>query len=89
MNNERKIVEVTPVLRAGTTDHDQTIGDSVANTAHTVRIGPYNALPAVNTQLNEWCAQQALQLSGVSWEVYGDWSEDQSKLVTELFFRLK
>jgi effector-binding domain-containing protein len=57
--------------------------------AHTRHLGPYSGLRAANTELNDWCAQRRLQLAGVSWEVYGDWNDDQSKLVTDIYFRLK
>jgi hypothetical protein len=38
--------------------------------------------------LNTWCSQRALALTGQSWEVYGDWTEDPSKLETGLFLRV-
>ncbi|MCX7063563.1 MAG: hypothetical protein NT024_03125 [Proteobacteria bacterium] len=56
--------------------------------AHVRHTGPYSGLPAAHSALNAWCTQQAHQLAGVSWEVYGDWCDDQSKLVTDLYFRL-
>ena len=57
--------------------------------AHVRHTGPYSGLPAAHTVLNAWCAQQAHRLAGVSCEVYGDWHDDQSKRVTDSYFRLR
>ena len=56
--------------------------------AHTRHRGAYSGLPEANDRLHEWCVQQALHLAGVSWEVYGDWHEDESRLVTDIYVRL-
>lgn len=56
--------------------------------AHTTHVGPYSGIPAATDALNAWCAQQRLPLAGVGWEVYGDWNDDASKLVTDIYFRL-
>ena len=56
--------------------------------AHAVHFGPYADLHRTYAALNTWCSQQALALTGQSWEVYGDPTEDQSKLPTGLFLRV-
>ncbi len=56
--------------------------------AHTTHVGPYSGISATTDALNAWCAQQALPLAGVGWEVYGDWNDDASQLVTDIYFRL-
>ena len=56
--------------------------------AHAVHIGPYDQLHSTYAALETWCTQNALVLSGQSWEVYGDWTEDMSKLETSIFLRL-
>ena len=56
--------------------------------AHTTHVGPYSGISAATDALNAWCAQQRLPLAGVGWEVYGDWNDDASKLVTDIYFRL-
>lgn len=56
--------------------------------AHAVHIGTYATLHRTYAVLNTWCAQHALALTDQSWEVYGDWTEDPSKLETELFLRI-
>ena len=56
--------------------------------AHTTVVGPYTGISAAHMELNAWCAQHKHALAGMSWEVYGDWVDDQSKLVTDIYFRL-
>ena len=56
--------------------------------AHAVHVGPYADLHRTYAALNAWCSQRALTLTGQSWEVYGDWTEDSSKLETGLFLRI-
>ena len=56
--------------------------------AHAVHVGPYADLHRTYAALHAWCSQRALALTGESWEVYGDWTEDSSKLETQLFLRI-
>lgn len=56
--------------------------------AHITHRGPYSELAAAHQQLNEWCAQRSLKRAGESWEVYGDWNEDESQLETDIYIRL-
>ncbi|MFN7927069.1 MAG: GyrI-like domain-containing protein [Blastocatellia bacterium] len=57
--------------------------------AHIRHIGPYSKLNISYTNLVSWCAQEGYQTSGQSWEVYGDWHDDPSKLITDIYFRLQ
>ncbi len=56
--------------------------------AHVTHVGAYSGISATTDALNAWCAQQRLPLAGVGWEVYGDWNDDPSQLVTDIYFRL-
>ena len=56
--------------------------------AHAVHVGPYANLHRTYAALHNWCSQRALTRTGESWEVYGDWTEDSSKLETGLFLRV-
>ena len=56
---------------------------------HAVHAGPYANLHRTYAVLHTWCSQHALELTGESWEVYGDWTDDPSKLETGLFLRVK
>ena len=61
---------------------------SEGRAAHLTHRGAYSGLPAAHNRLLEWCRQHSFQLAGGSWEVYGDWSQDESGLVTEVYIRL-
>jgi len=57
--------------------------------AHAVHIGPYSELHRTYARLDAWCKQQRVALSGQSWELYGDWHEDPSKVETGIYYRIK
>ena len=50
--------------------------------------GPYDQLPAAHRRLHDWCTAEGKPIDGYNWEVYGDWDDDPSNLVTEVFYRL-
>lgn len=54
-----------------------------------VHVGPYSGLPAAHQAIHRWCAAQGHALAGWSWEIYGDWTDDQSKLETTIVYLLK
>jgi effector-binding domain-containing protein len=56
--------------------------------AHAVHVGPYADLHRTYAILDRWSSQRAIALTGQSWEVYGDWTEDPSRLETGLFLRV-
>ncbi len=55
---------------------------------HVKHIGPYGKLQAAYNGLHEWCAREGYKTSGESWEIYGDWNDDPSQLVTDIYFRV-
>jgi effector-binding domain-containing protein len=57
-------------------------------TAHTLHRGPYDGLPAAYDAIRAWAQTQGLTLSGTAWEIYGDWTDDQSKLETDVYYLL-
>lgn len=57
--------------------------------AHTTHLGEYLGLPDAHSKLREWCDEQALGAENPGWEVYGDWSDDPSKLITDVYVRLR
>jgi effector-binding domain-containing protein len=63
----------------------QTPGGRVATTVHW---GPYDGLAAAFQVVHEWCARNGYTVVGPGWEVYGDWSEDPSRLRTDVFVAL-
>jgi hypothetical protein len=57
--------------------------------AHDVHLGPYSALGSTHSRLREWAIAQHHDLSDVVVEIYGDWTEDESELRTDLFHLLR
>ena len=64
-------------------------GGRVATAIH---LGPYPRLGDTHTKIRRWCAEQALPLTGVCWEIYGNWDEswnqDSSKIRTDVFYQI-
>jgi effector-binding domain-containing protein len=57
--------------------------------AHARHVGPYGEMHATYRLLHAWCACEGLALGGESWDVYGDWNDDPTKLVTDIYLRLR
>ena len=53
-------------------------------TAHTTHYGSYDGIPAAHQAVREWCAANGHEELDMSWEIYGEWYEDESKLVTDI-----
>ena len=53
-----------------------------------VHKGPYDRIGATNQAIRAWCAEQGLALSGTSFEIYGDWTEDPDELETTIAYQL-
>jgi len=51
----------------------------------TVHLGPYNKLGDASSALHEFCRTHDHPIAGPTWEEYGDWSDDPSKLRTDVF----
>jgi effector-binding domain-containing protein len=58
----------------------------VATTTHW---GNYAGLGAAHDAVIAWCQQHGRRLSGTSWEVYGHWTDDESRLRTDVFYLLE
>ena len=56
--------------------------------AHTRHIGPYAELGSAYHAVFDWTRNNGIDTRGVNWEVYGDWSDDPSKLVTDVYVGL-
>jgi effector-binding domain-containing protein len=56
--------------------------------ASTVHRGPYDALEEAHVALKAWCQSHRHALTGVRWEIYGDWREDPAELETEVCYLL-
>ena len=56
--------------------------------ASTVHRGPYDALEEAHVALKAWCGSHRRALTGVRWEIYGDWRQDPAELETEVCYLL-
>jgi hypothetical protein len=56
--------------------------------ATAVHVGDYAQLPRTHEAIHAWRAQAGRAFAGTSWEVYGDWSADPSKLETTVCYLL-
>jgi effector-binding domain-containing protein len=56
--------------------------------ARTLYVGPYSQMHPAHQAIHQWCAKNGKKIAAFSWEVYSDWSKDQSKLETEIFYLL-
>jgi effector-binding domain-containing protein len=51
--------------------------------------GDYSGLAAATASLRAWCLDHNRPIAGASWEVYGHWDPDPSKLRTDVYYLLK
>jgi effector-binding domain-containing protein len=56
--------------------------------AHVVHRGPYDAMAPAYEAVEAWARQGGHRFAGVSWEVYGDWSEEPGELQTDIYVLL-
>ena len=54
-----------------------------------VHRGPYAAIAAAHQALHQWCTTNGRAIGTHSLEIYGDWSEDPSKLETTIAYLLQ
>jgi effector-binding domain-containing protein len=62
-----------------------TPGGTVAMTSH---FGPYSALGDAHRSVLVWCNENGRAPAGVYWEIYGDWTDDPTKLQTDVLYLL-
>jgi effector-binding domain-containing protein len=56
--------------------------------ATAVHVGPYDRLKETHDAIHAWTQAHGRRFAGQSWEVYGDWSDDPSKLETAVAYLL-
>jgi len=57
--------------------------------AATTHRGPYGRLGEAHKAVQVMIAKSGRQTGGLSWEVYGDWNDDDAKLETEVIYLLQ
>jgi effector-binding domain-containing protein len=63
----------------------ETPAGEVAMTTH---IGSYAGLAAAHDAVHSWSAATGRNFGGFSWEIYGDWTDDETKLETQILYLL-
>jgi hypothetical protein len=56
--------------------------------AVTVHIGGYDRIGDAHDAIRDWARASGRAFAGQSWEIYGDWSEDPSKIETTIAYLL-
>jgi hypothetical protein len=54
-----------------------------------VHVGPYAGLGRAHDAIHAWCAANGRAIGAASWEIYGDWTDDEAKLETTVGYLLK
>ena len=54
----------------------------------TTHVGSYDKLGAAHDAIHSWRAANGRTFAGYSWEIYGDWSDDPTRLETEIIYLL-
>src|ERR1700728_3487125 len=54
-----------------------------------VYVGVYDRIKGTHDAIHPWCEVSNWAFAGKSWEIYGRWSEDPSKLETTIMYMLK
>jgi effector-binding domain-containing protein len=54
----------------------------------TVHRGPYSGLPGAHASIHEWFRQHRRPPGLLSWEIYGDWTDDPRRLETTVLYLL-
>jgi effector-binding domain-containing protein len=76
---------VAPFAAAGNVEPvDLPLGEA----ATTTHWGTYDQLGAAHRAVVEWCRAHDRRPSGTSWEVYGHWTDDPTKLRTDIYYLL-
>jgi len=77
---------IRPFESEGEVIYTETPEGEVAITTHT---GSYDKLAAAHDAIHYWRAETGRTFGGYSWEIYGDWMDDASKLETQVIYLLR
>ena len=56
--------------------------------AHLRHDGHYALLPVIHSDIRAWCESEGHAITGLHWEHYVTWHEDQSRRVTDIYYQL-
>lgn len=54
----------------------------------TTHVGGYDQLSGAHNAIHAWCASSGREFGGSSWEIYGDWNDDPTKVETQVVYLL-
>jgi hypothetical protein len=74
-----------PFAQTGEVFASATPAGRIAKATH---IGPYQRLGETHGAIQRWCKAAQQTLVGIEWEVYGDWTDDPTKLETTVCYLL-
>src|SRR2546423_3995963 len=63
-------------------------GTPAGEVAMTTHIGSYGKLKAAHEAINSWRAANGRAFGACSWGIYGDWTNDEAKLETQVVYLL-
>jgi effector-binding domain-containing protein len=76
---------IRPFERAGEVFLAETPAGRVASAVH---VGSYSGLRQAHDAIHAWAAASSIKFAGKSWEIYGDWNADETKLETRVEYLL-
>lgn len=76
---------VRPFENEGEVICTETPAGEVVMTTHT---GSYARLAAAHNAIHSWRAETGRAFGAYSWEIYGDWTDDETKLETQVIYSL-
>lgn len=85
MDVEFGVEVVRPFTASGEVVLVETPAGKVASALH---IGPYDQMNKTHAAIHDWAATNGASFAGKSWEIYGDWTDDVSKLETRIEYLL-
>ncbi len=77
---------IRPFESEGEVIWTETPAGEVAMTTH---IGSYARLAGAHDAIHSWRAASGRTFGGYSWEIYGDWTDDETKLETQIVYLLR
>lgn len=57
--------------------------------AMATHVGPYDRLRETHDAIHAWVAANGRSSAGWSWEIYGDWTDDMTRLETTIVYLLR
>ena len=76
---------VRPFAASGEVYLTETPAGRVATALH---VGPYERLGEAHEAIHAWATAKHESFAGKSWEIYGDWTDDSTKLETRIEYLL-